>query len=592
MTGSKYDFLKKQMKGNYRYLFTSVFFILIGSFFSFLGPKLIGVAVDSIIGTDAFDLPVFVVDIINRAGGRDYFLENIWVVIFVFLAIKITEAFCEFMRLGASNYLGENLGYNMRQSIFERLQSATFAYHKGIYTGDIIQRCSTDIDTVRMFVLEMTDIIRVVSKIVIAYWFMTGISLPLALISFTTVPLVSAFSVYFTGKIQKRFLAADEAEGALQSRVQENLSAPRVVRAFGKQKQERDLFEKGNNLFTDMWTNMGNLMAWFWAIGDLLPVLQVILVLSSGTFFAVKGFITPGQIISFMVYNNMLAWPIRSLGRIFGNMAKATVSLGRINEVYNAPQEDYDSGIDMEIKGDIEFKDVSFSFGKQKLFENLSFTVPAGQTVAILGASGSGKSTILALLARFYDVDSGRITIDGVNIKEWDIKEYHKNFAAVFQDFSLFGATLGENVSMDAKPHKERVEEAVKAADFNRTLPDGTDSILLREFDDEGVSLSGGEAQKIAIARAFYKNCAFAILDEPSANLDPVAEYALNQSMTKAANDKTVLFISHRLSTTIMADEIYMLEKGEIIEHGSHEELMKLDGKYAYMFKLQAEKYN
>ena len=145
---------------------------------------------------------------------------------------------------------------------------------------------------------------------------------------------------------------------------------------------------------------------------------------------------------------------------------------------------------------------------------------------------------------------------------------------------------------MDAKPHKERVEEAVKAADFNRTLPDGTDSILLREFDDEGVSLSGGEAQKIAIARAFYKNCAFAILDEPSANLDPVAEYALNQSMTKAANDKTVLFISHRLSTTIMADEIYMLEKGEIIEHGSHEELMKLDGKYAYMFKLQAEKYN
>ena len=178
-----------------------------------------------------------------------------------------------------------------------------------------------------------------------------------------------------------------------------------------------------------------------------------------------------------------------------------------------------------------------------------------------------------------------------MNIKEWDIKSYHKNFAAVFQDFSLFGATLGENVSMDDSPEKERVEEAVRAADFSRDLPNGTDSILLREFDDDGVSLSGGEAQKIAIARAFYKECPFAILDEPSANLDPVAEYALNRSMTRAAVSKTVMFISHRLSTTVMADTIYMLENGEIVEQGSHEELMALDGKYAYMFRLQAEKY-
>ena len=242
----------------------------------------------------------------------------------------------------------------------------------------------------------------------------------------------------------------------------------------------------------------------------------------------------------------------------------------------------------------IKFENVSFKYpGTEKyVLRNINLEISPYKKVALVGYNGAGKTTLTNLLLRLYDVTDGAITIDGVNIKEWDIKEYHKNFAAVFQDFSLFGATLGENVSMDAKPDKERVEEAVKAADFNRTLPDGTDSILLREFDDEGVSLSGGEAQKIAIARAFYKNCAFAILDEPSANLDPVAEYALNQSMTKAANDKTVLFISHRLSTTIMADEIYMLEKGEIIEHGSHEELMKLDGKYAYMFRLQAEKYN
>ncbi len=242
----------------------------------------------------------------------------------------------------------------------------------------------------------------------------------------------------------------------------------------------------------------------------------------------------------------------------------------------------------------IRFENVSFKYpGTEKyVLRNINLEISPYKKIALVGYNGAGKTTLTNLLLRLYDVTDGAITIDGVNIKEWDIKEYHKNFAAVFQDFSLFGATLGENVSMDDCPQKEKVEEAIKAADFNRKLPDGTDSILLREFDDAGVSLSGGEAQKIAIARAFYKECPFAILDEPSANLDPVAEYALNQSMTKAANDKTVLFISHRLSTTVMADEIYMLEKGEIIEHGSHEELMKLDGKYAYMFKLQAEKYN
>ena len=241
----------------------------------------------------------------------------------------------------------------------------------------------------------------------------------------------------------------------------------------------------------------------------------------------------------------------------------------------------------------IKFENVSFKYpGTDKyVLKNVNFEISPYKKIALVGYNGAGKTTLTNLLLRLYDVSEGAITINGVNIKEWDINAYHRNFAAVFQDFSLFGATLGENVSMDDSLEKEKVEEALNAADFHRELPDGTDSILLREFDDDGVSLSGGEAQKIAIARAFYKDCPFAVLDEPSANLDPVAEYALNQSMAKAADRKTVIFISHRLSTTVMADEIYMLENGEIIEHGSHEELMALDGKYAYMFRLQAEKY-
>ncbi len=241
----------------------------------------------------------------------------------------------------------------------------------------------------------------------------------------------------------------------------------------------------------------------------------------------------------------------------------------------------------------IKFENVSFKYpGTDKyVLRNINLEISPYKKVALVGYNGAGKTTLTNLLLRLYDVTEGKITLNGIDIKEWDISAYHRNFAAVFQDFSLFGATLGENVSMNDSHDVKKVEDALKAASFDRILPDGTDSILLREFDDEGVSLSGGEAQKIAIARAFYKNCAFAILDEPSANLDPIAEYSLNQSMAKAADSKTVIFISHRLSTTVMADEIYMLENGGIIEHGTHEELMELDGKYAYMFRLQAEKY-
>lgn len=241
----------------------------------------------------------------------------------------------------------------------------------------------------------------------------------------------------------------------------------------------------------------------------------------------------------------------------------------------------------------IKLENVSFTYpgNDEPTLKNINLEIKPYQKIALVGYNGAGKTTLTNLILRLYDVTEGRITVDGTNIKEWDIPSYHKNYAAVFQDFSLFGATVGENVAMNSAPDKARVLAALKESSFDKDLDNSTDTILLREFDDSGLSLSGGEAQKVAVARAFYKQCPFAILDEPSANLDPISEYSLNEAMSRAAADKTVIFISHRLSTTVMADVIYMLENGEIVESGSHEELMALGGKYAYMFNLQAEKY-
>ncbi len=241
----------------------------------------------------------------------------------------------------------------------------------------------------------------------------------------------------------------------------------------------------------------------------------------------------------------------------------------------------------------IEFKNVSFTYpgNEEPTLKNINLTLHPYEKIALVGYNGAGKTTLTNLLLRLYDTTEGEILIGGRNIKDETIESHRNRFAAVFQDFQLFAATLGENVALDLDPDEKRAARALEHSGFTKKTEHGLKTELLREFDDGGVMLSGGEAQKIAVSRAFYKQCPYVIMDEPSANLDPIAEYNLNKAMMEAAQDKTVIFISHRLSTTINADRIYVMENGEIVESGSHFELMKMNGKYAYMFNLQAEKY-
>ncbi|MBO5494758.1 MAG: ABC transporter ATP-binding protein [Eubacterium sp.] len=242
---------------------------------------------------------------------------------------------------------------------------------------------------------------------------------------------------------------------------------------------------------------------------------------------------------------------------------------------------------------EIEIKNLSFTYAgsDHAVLSDINLTIKPYEKIALVGYNGAGKTTLTNLLLRLYDPTQGDILIGGKSIKEETVKSHRNRFSAVFQDFQLFSCSVGENVALDINPDEERVLEALSHSGFSKKLPKGIDTEMLREFSDEGIMTSGGEAQKVAIARAFYKQCPYVILDEPSANLDPVAEYNLNQAMLEAAKDKTVIFISHRLSTTINADRIYVMENGRITECGSHAELMEKNGTYAYMFNLQAEKY-
>lgn len=589
MKAVKLKYLKNQLKGNYFYFVCSVIFICIGAFFEFLTPKLIGVTVDSIIGDKPFDLPNKVVSFLDKLGGRDFLVKNIFWIIGVFAFVAVLCALCEKMRLYCAHHLSENLGYSMRKSVFNQLQKATFEYHTNIQTGDIIQRCSSDIDLVRSFVVEFTQIVRIAAKIAAAYWFMTNISLTLSAVSFIGVPTVSLFSVFFYKKIQEKFTAADNAEGDLQALAQESLSSPRVVRAFGKQKYELDRFSDQNSLFTKLWIKVGDLLALFWAGGDILTVFQVIPVLCVGTVLTVNGSITTGDVVSFITYNGMLNWPIRSLGRIVGNMSKATVALERVSEIATAPTEDYQKGVPFSFEKSIVFDNVCFSFEGMPIFKNLSFEIKKGQTVAILGASGSGKSTILALLCGFYKADSGRILIDGVNVNDINIDSLRKNISLVMQEPFLFSKTVRENIAITGeKEDFDKVVNCAKIAQVHESImsfADGYDTVI----GEQGVTVSGGQKQRIAIARSLYTGAQVILFDDSLSAVDTITDRQIRENLKQHTQNTTCVIISQRVNTLMQADNILVLSGGKIVQQGSHEYLCSVDGIYKEIVKIQQE---
>ena len=582
-------YLHTQIKGGYGYFMMAILFILFGAFFEFLGPRFIAVVIDSVIGTKPFDLPPFAIQFIQSIGGRSYILANIYLVLSLFIVITLFTVGCEKTRLYASHLLGEKIGYNMRQSVFDALQRATFSYHKNVQTGDIIQRCSTDVDLVRNFVVEFTHLIRIGAKILIAYGFMFTISIPLAFVSFLTVPIVSAFSMIFYPKIQKRFTHADEAEGLLQAHIQENLSAPRVVRAFGKQKGELDSFAKKNHDFSVLWLKVGNLLANYWAGSSTLAVLQELTVICFGVVFAANGIISTGEVISFMLFNSMLSHPINMIGRIIGNMSKARVALTRVAEIVNCEKEEYDNGVPFMFKKQIEFRDVSFSFEDDTIFEHLSFVIKKGETTAILGASGSGKTTILALLARFYPVASGTILIDGVNIQDISLVSLRKNIGLVMQEPFLFSKTIKENIAVSSHDlDMEQVIQCAKLAHIHDNIlhfDKGYDTMI----GERGVTVSGGQKQRISIARALYTKACILCFDDSLSAVDTVTDRTIRNNLKQNIEGVTQIIISQRVNTLMQADNILVIADGSVAEQGNHQTLCTLDGIYHEVVKIQQD---
>lgn len=579
------------MKGNRLKYIGAILSVGLATFFSTLSPLVIRTTIDSILGGKPMELPEAGVRFVNFLGGKSVLVQNLWICTILLVIITLVRGIFLFLKGKWSASASENIAKNIRETLYNHIQHLPYDYHVKCETGDLIQRCTSDVDTVRRFLaMQLVDIGRAVFILIFSITMMLSLNVKMTLIAMAAVPIIFAYSWVFFNSIKKLFQKADESEAKMTTALQENLSGVRVVRAFGRQKYEVDKFNTRSEQFKDLSYKMYALRGNYWAISDFLCMLQTGAVLVFGVYLTARGEMTLGTLFVFTTYEGMLLWPVRQLGRILSDAGKMVVSINRISEVLGEKEEQISSeDLKPEVKGNIEFQQVYFEYEKDvPVLDGVSFQVKKGETVGIMGKTGSGKSSLVHLLARLYDYDRGSIKIDGVELKDINRKWIRKNIGIVLQEPFLFSKSIKDNISIAKKEavDKDVFEAADIAAvhDVIMSFDRGYETLV----GEKGVTLSGGQRQRVAIARTVINKSPILIFDDSLSAVDTETDRAIRKALAKRSKGVTTLIISHRVSTLKEASKIIVLDKGKIVDMGSHEELIKKDGLYKRIWEIQS----
>lgn len=560
--------------------------------FNYLMPQVIRFTVDSVLGDVPMKLPPLVLDWVESMGGQGYLRDNLLICAFAAMILSILSGIFNYYSRITMAKASESMITKLRNNLFSHIQRLPYNWHVKTQTGDTIQRCTSDVDVIRGFLSgQLLEMLRIVFLIALSLILMFGMNAKLSFIALCFIPLVSLYSGLFYAKISKRFQAADEAEGALSAMVQENFTGVRVIRAFGRQAHEIERFDKKNNFFSSLWIKLGYVMGTYWGVGDFASSLQVMAIIVFGIFETVNGNITVGEYMLFIVYNSMLVWPVRSLGRILSEMSKTGVSLTRVNEILNEEEEQDTLGaVEPDMSGDIAFEHVSFDYeGVNPVLKDISFTIKAGTTFGILGGTGSGKSTLMYLIDRLYDLGEGEgaITINGVDIKDIKLDHLRKNVGFVLQEPFLFSKTIKENIGIATEHHdmhQIRYSAAVAAVDDAIIeFTQGYDTIV----GERGVTLSGGQKQRVSIARMLMQKAPIMIFDDSLSAVDSETDAKIRSSLKANTGSSTVILISHRITTLMHADQIIVLDDGQVVQSGTHSALSSQEGIYKQIYEIQ-----
>ncbi|MBK7218302.1 MAG: ABC transporter ATP-binding protein [Candidatus Promineofilum sp.] len=511
-----------------------------------------------------------------------------------FLGLAVAQGVFTFMGGRWAAKTSESVIRRLRDYLYDHVQRLTFAYHDKTPTGDLIQRSTSDVDTLRRFFGEESiGLGRIVMLFIVNFTALLTLNVRLALISVVVVPLVVAISIYFFRKIGQRYEVFQEEEAKLSTTLQENLSGVRVVRAFARQEYEREKFEVTNRGRYVSGRRLLLLHAIYWPTTDVLVGVQLVIGYAVGAGMAIDGTITVGTFLAYMGMLTWIMWPIRNIGRLIVQMSMALVSFDRVSEIIRVDREPLDVGTHRpggRIKGEIVFDDVRFAYSEEMAVLNgINFRAEPGQVVALVGPTGSGKTSLVNLLPRFYEYQ-GSIRIDGVELRDYTRRDLREQIGFVLQEPFLFSRTIKENIMYGV--HREVTDEdvyrAAKAAavhDVILRFPQGYETVV----GEKGVTLSGGQKQRVTLARTLLKDPAILILDDATSSVDTETEAAIRDALEELMPGRTTFIIAHRLQTVMNADLILVLDKGRIVQHGTHDELLTQEGTYRRIYDLQSQ---
>ena len=560
--------------------------------FSFFNPQIIRYTIDSVIGNEPLAAPAFVQKLVETAGGIEVIRNNIWICAVVVLTLALLSGLCNVARRYISTEIGETVAWRLRNNLYAHIQRLTYDWHVGCQTGDIIQRCTTDVDNMRNFIHhQANELMRTICVFTFAITMMFSMDVFMSVIALSLIPIIVVFSIFYFNKVGKEFAKADAAEGVMQAAAQENYTGVRVVRAFGRESYEMNKFSDKTKKYQEIWIHIGKMLGVFWGAGDIFTGFQLTIIVGAGIWRSVQGDLTPGTFLAFYTYCHWMIWPVRSLGRILSDLSKTLVACGRVRDVLSAePETDPPDALKPAIRGEICFKNVSFNYGTENpVLKDISFTLKPGESMAILGATGSGKSTLVHLLSRLYDLkdDEGLITIDGVDIRQIERAHLRRHIGLCLQEPFLFSKTIADNISM-TKPGAEIADLKSAAAvamvdDTIEGFAEGYNTVI----GERGVTLSGGQKQRVSIARMLAGNSPVMIFDDSLSAVDTETDAMIRAALRRRVKDAATIIISHRISSLMQADKILVLKDGKVEDIGSHRELLEREGSYRRIFDLQ-----
>jgi len=559
-------------------------------------PRIASSAVLSILFSIVFSLtqPLLIRSLINNgiAAGQHRRLIEVSIAVMV---VAILAAITTYVRAATTQVIGERVSYALRNRLFRHLEALSFSFYDASQTGQLLSRMTEDIRNIRRFyspaarVMLQTSVLVVGSTII-----MFTLNWQLALLALAIVPILLVVTLAFGTRVRPRYLRAQQQFGQTMIVLQENLAGMRLVRAFGREEFETAKFAASGMTFFNRQMEAAKLSVLANANMPMITGIGTAIIIAVGGLQVIHGHMQVGTLLAFYLYLGQLTDPIRQVGSIVNNVALALASTERIYEVLErrprivTPPDAYRP---TDVRGHVIFEDVHFRYAREsrEVLHGISINAPPGSVVGLVGATGSGKSSIVQLLARFYDATQGTVRVDGIDVRQWDLPTLRANVGYVLQETFLFSDSIRENIAYGCPDATdEEVVAAAKAAqahNFISRLPEGYDTLL----GERGVNLSGGQKQRLAIARALLLNPRVLVLDDATSSVDMETEYEIQQALNVLMEGRTTFIIAQRLSSVRAADQICVLSDGRIVERGTHTDLLALGGIYRQIYDVQTQ---